>query len=1431
MKGGSSSGNRRGAVRRGAALALAMAIGFAPDALADQWMTAATGGTTNNGDSISLTFGNGVTATYRQAATTNAPVSCGPVYAAGATALAGTNAATFLEPDPPLTSSAVNQCLIGSSGGVVSSVTHAFGFNKPVLAPVLHLLNLDSTRYRVDGRTTSNGTVALQTLVKNAEMEVAETTLPATFNATPQPAINIGCEANDNVTNPNGACGSFRLGGGPIQNWTGTNETLGTLTSGQNDGWGWSVSFQLARLTKAFGAASILSGTTTTLTFTIDNTNATNGTNAATATALGPLDFTDTFPAGLTIANATTSGTCAGAVFQDAGGGGLGAGDTGVRVTGFTVPVDASCTLTVNVTATAGGTYTNTASNASSTIGNLVLAPNASLTVIAQPNFGTCDSRLWLEQSPGPPTPTTLYQIGTNANPLTFNAVGTATSIYNAVGYNPTDNYQYGLIANPAGNTLVRIGADGSAQSAGAVTGLPSAVYNSGAFGTAGNILYVKDNNAAGTTLYAINVTTLSATPITLSAAINIADWAWVGGLLYGVTNGGQLVSVNPSTGAVTNIGVPNGLPAGFFGAMYGAPNGLYGSGNNPPSGFYKFDLTTGAATLISGAPGSSSNDGSNCPTANITFGADLQITKTNTPASGPSDQANDSYTPGTARTYTVVVTNAGPFGAANAVFTDPSIPNFTVSSVTCGSPTGGGVCPSVANTTVALMQGGGIVIPSLPYSSNTASSVTFTVTGTVAAGATGALANVANVAAGAGTSDATPANNSATDTDTPTGTIVIVKDAVPNSAQDFAFTATGTGLSAFSLDDDADATLSNTRTFTGLEPGSYTVTETAQSGWNLTGLSCSDPTGNSTGNTGTGVASIALASGETVTCTYVNTQQATLTVTKTAIGGGAAFPFVLSGAISDTTFQPNPNPPSTPSVSKTYANVAVGSDILITENAPASAGYTLTSISCTDSGAPGSTVGAPNYTNNATTLGNITVNLVPGANLICTFTNVKNADLTIVKNAIGGNTTVSYTVSDSPAGTIIATPSLTTSGGTGSADADFSIPNNVSRTVNITETVPAGYQLTSISCSATTGTLITNSTNLATATVNITAVPGTVGNCVFVNLRKPTITVAKLSVGGTANFAFSGGSNGLPASLNLDTAVSNPRSSTAFAVADATQPASLSETVPSGWLLTGWSCVTGGGTEVAAGTTATMTVPASAIDDGNDLTCTFSNSKQPQLRLRKALPLGRFVDGDQFALSIAGPGGPAGATTTGSGTVANEEAQLNPATVGAAYTLTETGSSGANLASYVTTYACTNAQAGGQAPSGSGTTFNLTAAAGDDLICTFTNTRNPLADLVITKTNTPGSGASDQPADTLARGATTAYTIVVTNNGPDAVTGAVLTDPPGSRQGLTCTSPPSCTGTACPAGLTLAQLESGVALGTLANGASVTVALTCTVD
>ncbi len=118
--------------------------------------------------------------------------------------------------------------------------------------------------------------------------------------------------------------------------------------------------------------------------------------------------------------------------------------------------------------------------------------------------------------------------------------------------------------------------------------------------------------------------------------------------------------------------------------------------------------------------------------------------------------------------------------------------------------------------------------------------------------------------------------------------------------------------------------------------------------------------------------------------------------------------------------------------------------------------------------------------------------------------------------------------------------------------------------------------------------------------------------------------------------------------------------------------------------------------------------------------------------------------------------------------------------------------------------------------------------------ICNVPN----LADLNITKTNTPLSGPNDQAADTVVSGAQTTYSVVVTNSGPGPAINAVIQDTP--TAGLTC--PPAnvvtCTSAAvgaCPAGpLTVANLSAGLTLGTLpatAGSNTVTFSFSCTVQ
>ena len=74
-------------------------------------------------------------------------------------------------------------------------------------------------------------------------------------------------------------------------------------------------------------------------------------------------------------------------------------------------------------------------------------------------------------------------------------------------------------------------------------------------------------------------------------------------------------------------------------------------------------------------------------------------------------------------------------------------------------------------------------------------------------------------------------------------GQIVLVHDSQPDDPQDFAYTAGG-GLSptSFSLDDDADGTLSNSRTFADVPAGSgYSLAQAAPGGWDKASATCDD--------------------------------------------------------------------------------------------------------------------------------------------------------------------------------------------------------------------------------------------------------------------------------------------------------------------------------------------------------------------------------------------------------------------------------------------------------------------------------------------------------------------------------------------------------------------------------------------------------------
>jgi CSLREA domain-containing protein/uncharacterized repeat protein (TIGR01451 family) len=118
-------------------------------------------------------------------------------------------------------------------------------------------------------------------------------------------------------------------------------------------------------IAKAFGATGIPLNGTTSLAFTITNP-------PANAVALTGVAFTDILPAGLTVANSTST-VCGGTLSIT--------GSNTITLTGATVAAGGNCQFGVTVTGVASANYINTTGNVSSTNGGTGSAATANLSV------------------------------------------------------------------------------------------------------------------------------------------------------------------------------------------------------------------------------------------------------------------------------------------------------------------------------------------------------------------------------------------------------------------------------------------------------------------------------------------------------------------------------------------------------------------------------------------------------------------------------------------------------------------------------------------------------------------------------------------------------------------------------------------------------------------------------------------------------------------------------------------------------------------------------------------------------------------------------------------------------------------------------------------------------------------------------------------
>lgn len=403
-----------------------------------------------------------------------------------------------------------------------------------------------------------------------------------------------------------------------------------------------------------------------------------------------------------------------------------------------------------------------------------------------------------------------MRNIGAQSLPIKFQAVSdtvTPTAVYttiqgtpiNSIGYNPVDNYIYGLRAAAVQPQLYRIGQSGY-ELVGTIqttavggTAFTAAFTPTGAvFDAAGRFYFVGQGagNITPPAIYRVDSIPLSGTVevahiynLDTVPTVNFGDFDFNGaggpaGLLLGSTGTNhyrlQLIpnGTTPALGTaavtVSTIADVGAVGSAFYDAFTGRffvfnnTNNDFWQITNPDFGVPGTVLTN--AVVYSGPPAFGPNysptDGTSCPISGVRR-ADLGIVK--------SDNRG-TVTAGGVTAYTITVTNAGPYPANYAVVRDPPAPGVQKLSVSCSAPGGPprAVCPGTLNTSTFET---GVQILTFPPGTTLVFTLNAQITGAVGS----LVTNTATVTPALDTVDPTLTNNVSVDVNAVAGTTTTV--------------------------------------------------------------------------------------------------------------------------------------------------------------------------------------------------------------------------------------------------------------------------------------------------------------------------------------------------------------------------------------------------------------------------------------------------------------------------------------------------------------------------------------------------------------------------------------------------------------------------------------------------------------------------------
>jgi uncharacterized repeat protein (TIGR01451 family) len=808
----------------------------------------------------------------------------------------------------------------------------------------------------------------------------------------------------------------------------------------------------------------------------------------------------------------------------------------------------------------------------------------------------------------------------------------------------------------------------------------------------------------------------------------------------------------HPSDSPLT---VKDTLPTGFTYVAGSATNGFTCSGAAPltctkpvslgtsgASASTAFSITvavdpslasgsvTNSATVLSPTtdpvPG---NDTATDPTT-IARRSELAITKTD---------GITAATPGQALTYTVRVTNNGPSPITNATVTD-SVP-AALTNVTWTCSTTGGTCGAASGSGNAINT-----TASLPNGAVATYVVSGTLNPTTPAG-TGTLINTARVAVPLGTTDPTPANNEATDTDdvTPKVDLKITKTdakttAIPGTPISYTINVTNAGPS----------TATNASVIDTMPTGIVNPTWTCAA--NGTGASCATATGIGNINTTAtlpantsatyvvrGQIDPTLSAGDLVNTASVSTTAATETdpTNNEATDTDTVVPTAnLTVTKTDNLADAVPGETLTYTIVVGNDGPSTATDAAIADSVPAAILDPTWTCFTTGAGAScGAMTGSGASINTTATL---------PANTTATITVTGTLDPATPAGVATLANTATVTI---PVGVTDPTPGPTTA-----TDTDNVTPKvdlKISKTNGIATAVPGTpvtYTITVANAGPSTATNAAIVDVVPTAILNPTwtcAATGSGASCATVSGTGNVNTTATLPMSTTATVTVTGTLDPSTTLSSLsNTATVNPASGTTDTETSNNEATDTDVVTPSVDLAV---VKTAGNATVIPGSNITYTI---TVSNSGPSTATAA-------RITDAVPSPLT----NVVWTCAASAAPAGSScSAASGSAAANTIDL-PVTIapGGSVTLTVVATVPANTPASTVTNNVTITPAVG----------TNDTSTGNNNASVNTNVQASV-DLQVTKTNNVSS---------LTAGSPTTYTIVVTNAGPSTVTNATISD------------------------------------------------------